>query len=350
MTITKSKPRKRSHVEMKGVEFSSENNPNKQSTPSKKIAKEKQPPTKRYSAIALSEDSREKNSKEVDSEVVVSKLSTTALDALAAVAGTQVQMPEATTVQTTIIPTEATSVLVNPFSNRSTLRASVDKAFAAMDELLGRRSIQTTTVNTTITTLDTTPVIPENPIPKPTENPSIEAPIIPETPIHTPLATPITTPLNSPLITPVATPKVTKTPPLVSPSKIPDDTLSELLGINLTPKHQEKQSVNPMPPPTINLWMCQHSPSMSHVSPVHTATTPPIAGDAQDGDGEVDMTRVKRRTVYKKKLKDKKKKRSAKEVEVAEDTEVEDISPPKRIKRQEVQSMAQAKGSNKAVL
>ncbi|KAI3746489.1 hypothetical protein L6452_08923 [Arctium lappa] len=66
--------------------------------------------------------------------------------------------------------------------------------------------------------------------------------------------------------------------------------------------------------------MVEHSPSMSHVSPVHTATTPPTTGDAQDDDEEVDMTRV------------------------------EDISPPKRIRRQGAQSMAQAEGSNRAVL
>ncbi|KAI3669520.1 hypothetical protein L6452_40756 [Arctium lappa] len=338
MTITKSTPRKRSHAKMKGAESSSENSPNKQSTPSKKIAKEKQSPMKRFtrfktkpttedegSAIALSEDLREKNSKEVDYEAVVSKLSTTTLDALAAVAEAQVQMPEAITVQTMTIPTESISVSINPFP--------------------------------------------------------IEAPIIPETPIPTPLTPPIRTPLNSPLITPVATPKVTKTTPLVSPSKILDDTLSELLGINLTPKHQEKQYVNPIPPthhqlvdetsketqepspiasqnteplgtpvnnPSVNMVvdspvdedppqfsprMVELSPSMSHVSPVHTATTPPTAGYAQDDDEEVDMTRVRRRTMYKKKLKDKKRKRPAKEAEVVEDTEVEEISPPKRITR-----------------
>ncbi|KAI3734805.1 hypothetical protein L6452_14284 [Arctium lappa] len=268
-----------------------------------------------------------------------------------------------------IIPAKATSVAINPFpfegnmfstplqvhqidvipnlstmAQIRTLRASVDKAFAAMDELL--------------------------------------APVIPETPIPIPFTTPIPTPENSPLITLVATPKVTKTPPLVSPSKILDDTLSQLLGINLTPKHQEQPSLNPTPPvqhqlvdetseetlepspiasqnteplgtpvnnPSVNMAIdspidkappqfsprtVEHSPYISHVSPVHTATSPPTAGDAQDEDEEVDMTRVKRRTVYTKKLKAKKKKKQTKEVEVAEDTEVEDISPPKRITRQ----------------
>ncbi|KAI3770267.1 hypothetical protein L6452_01394 [Arctium lappa] len=133
----------------------------------------------------------------------------------------------------------------------STLRASVDKAFAAMDELLGRREIQTTPAITTITTtLDTPPEIPGNLITKPTENPSVDASITPETTIPTPLTTPIPTLLNTPLITPVATPKATKTSPLVSPSKLPDDTLSELLGIDLTPlpKNQDQTSVNPTPP------------------------------------------------------------------------------------------------------
>ncbi|KAI3746634.1 hypothetical protein L6452_09072 [Arctium lappa] len=98
---------------MKGAESSSENSPNKQLSPSKKIAKEKRPPAKRLtrsssrfktkpmtedegSAIALSEDSRGENANEVDSEVVISKLSTTALDALVAVVGAEVQMPETT--------------------------------------------------------------------------------------------------------------------------------------------------------------------------------------------------------------------------------------------------------------
>ncbi|KAI3672641.1 hypothetical protein L6452_38737 [Arctium lappa] len=40
----------------------------------------------------------------------------------------------------------------------------------------------------------------------------------------------------------------------------------------------------------------------------------------------------------------------AREVEVAEDTEVEDISPPKRITRQGAQSMAQPEGSNRTDL
>ncbi|KAI3697601.1 hypothetical protein L6452_30695 [Arctium lappa] len=429
MAITKSKPRKRTHAEMKGAESSFENSPNKQYPPSKKIAKEKQPPTKRFtrsssrfktkpmtedegSAITLYEDSKEKDSKEVNSEAVVSKLSTTALDALAVVARAQVQTLEATTVQTTIIPTEATSVAVSPFPNEgndfstllqvhqittlpnlstiaqiSTLRASVDKESAAMDELLGRRAIQTTPANTTITTTL------ETPTKNPNICPTVEAAIIPETTIPTPLTTPVPTPLNTPLITPVATPKATKTNPLVSPSKISDDTLSELLRINLTPKHQEQHSVNSTPPtqhqlvdepseetlepspiasqnteplgtpvnntyvnmaidspvnedlPQFSLRMVEHSPSMSLVSPVHTATTPPTAGDAQDDDIEVDMTRVKRRTKYKKKLKAKKKEKETKKVEIAEDTEVEDISPPNRITRQGAQSMAQAEGS-----
>ncbi|KAI3746635.1 hypothetical protein L6452_09073 [Arctium lappa] len=277
----------------------------------------------------------------------------------------------------------------------STLRASVDKAFAAMDELLGRRAIQATTITTI---LDTPPVILEKPITKPTKNPSVEVPVVPEIPIPTPLTTPIPTPEKSPLITLIATSKVTKTPPLVSPSKIPDDTLSELLGINLTPKNQEQHSVNPTPPiqhqlvdepseetlelspvasqnteplgtpvnnPSMNMAIdspvdeappqfsprvVEHSPSISHMSPVHTATTPPTAGDAQDEDEEVDMTRVKRRTIHTKKPKAKKKKKQTKEVEVAEDTEVEDISPPKRITRQGAQSMDQPEGSNRAVL
>ncbi|KAI3746490.1 hypothetical protein L6452_08924 [Arctium lappa] len=209
-------------------------------------------------------------------------------------------MPEATTVQTTIIPTEPTSVAVNPFpiegnyfstplqvheitslsnlstmAQISTLRAYVDKAFAAMDELLGRRDIQTTTVNTIITTLDTPPVILESPITKPTKKPSIEAHIIPETPIPTPLTTPIPTLLNSPLITLVTTPKVTKTPPLVSPSKIPDDTLSKLLGINLTPKHQEKQSVNPIPP-THHQLVDEPSEETQEPSPIASQNIEPL--------------------------------------------------------------------------
>ncbi|KAI3678014.1 hypothetical protein L6452_37293 [Arctium lappa] len=300
MAITKSKPRKRSHAELKGDESSSENSPNKHPSPSKKIAKEKQPPAKRLtrsssqfktktmtedkgSAIALTGDSREKNSKEVDSEAVISKLSTTALDALAAVVGAEVQTPETTPVQAKmIIPAEATSVAVNPF---------------------------------------------------PTE--------------------------------------VTKTPPLVSPSKILDDTLSKLLGINITLKNQDQHSVNPTPPvkyqlidepseetlepsliasqntepletpvknpyvnmaigspvdeatPQFNIRAVKHSPSINHVSPVHTASKKPKA---------------------------KKKKKQTTEVEVAEDTKVEDISPPKRITRQGAQSMAQPEGSNRAVL
>ncbi|KAI3715483.1 hypothetical protein L6452_22467 [Arctium lappa] len=359
---------------MKGDESSSENSPNKHPSPSKKISKEKQPPAKRLtrsssqfktkpmtedegSDITLSEDSRGGggNANEVDYEAVVSKLSNTALDALATVVVAEVQTPETTPVQAKmIIPAEATSVAINPFpisgtmfstplqvhpidaipdlstmAQISTLRAFVDKAFATIDELLGRRTIQTTTVNATITTtLETPPITPENPITKPTENPSVKAPIIPENPIPTPLTTPIPTPINSPLITPVTTPKVTKTPPLVSPSKIPDDTLSELLGINLTPKHQEQQSVNPTPsiqhqlidepseetlepsliasqhtepfgtpvnnpsenmaidspvdeaPPQFSPRAIEQSPSISHVSPVHIATTPPTAGDA----------------------------------------------------------------------
>ncbi|KAI3667608.1 hypothetical protein L6452_42674 [Arctium lappa] len=442
MAITKAKPRKRSHADMKKDESSSENSPNKHPSPSKEISKEKQPPTKRLPRsssrfktkpmtedegfiIALSKDLRGENANEVDYEIVVSKLSTTALDALAAVAGAEVQTPESTPVQAKmIIPTEATSVVINPspfegtmfstplqvhridatpdlstMAQISTLKASVDKAFAVMDELLDRRAIQATTVNTTITTtLETPPVIPENPITKPTENPSVEAPIILETPIPTPLTTPIPTPENSPFITPIETPKATKTPLLVSPYKIPDDTLFELLGINLTPKHQEQPSVNPTPPvqhqlvdelseetlepspiasqhteplgtpvnnpsvnmaidrpvdeapPQFSLRAVEHSPSINHVSPVHTTTTPPTIGDAQEEDGEVDMTRVKRRTMSKKKLKAKKKQKKAKEVEVAEDTEVEDISPPKRITRQGAQSMAQSEGSNRTDL
>ncbi|KAI3681111.1 hypothetical protein L6452_35894 [Arctium lappa] len=113
MAITKSKPRKRSHAEMKGAESSSENSPNKQPSPSKRFAEEKQPPAKRLtwsssrfktkpmtkdegSAIDILEDSKKKNSKEVDSEAVVSKLLTTALDVLVAVAGAQVQTSETT--------------------------------------------------------------------------------------------------------------------------------------------------------------------------------------------------------------------------------------------------------------
>ncbi|KAI3718519.1 hypothetical protein L6452_19393 [Arctium lappa] len=330
---------------MKGDESSSENSPNKHPSPSKNISKEKQLPTQRLtrsysrfktkpmtenkgSAISLSRDSTGENANEVDYEVVVSKLSNTALDALAAVAGAEVQTPETTPVQANmIIPIEATSVAINP----SPIEAYVDKAFATMDELLGRRAIQATTVNTTIaTTLETPPVIPENFITKPTENPSVKAPIISKSPIPTPLTTPIPTPINSPLITPVTTPKVTKTPPLVSPSKIRDDTLSEHLGNNLTPKHQEQQSVNPTPPnmaidspvdeaqTQFSPRAVEHSPSISHVSPVDTTTTPLTVGDAQEEDEEVDMTRVKRRTLSKKKLEAKKKQKKAKEVEVAE--------------------------------
>ncbi|KAI3746748.1 hypothetical protein L6452_09187 [Arctium lappa] len=225
-----------------------------------------------------------------------------------------------------------------------TLRASVDKAFAAMDELLGQRAIQATTVNTTInTTLDTPPEIPENPITKPNENPnicpSVEATIIPETTIPTPLTTLVSTPLNTPLITPIATPKATKTPPLVSPSKIPDDTLSELLGINLTPKHQEQPSVNPTSP-TQHQLVDDLSEKTLEPSPIASQNTEPLgtsvnmAIDSPYDDVEVGMTRVKRRTMYKKKLKVKKKERAAKKVEIAEDIEMEDISPPKRMTRQ----------------
>ncbi|KAI3770266.1 hypothetical protein L6452_01393 [Arctium lappa] len=52
---------------------------------------------------------------------------------------------------------------------------------------------------------------------------------------------------------------------------------------------------------------------MSPISLVLTITTPPTAGDAHD---DVDMTRVKRRTVYKKKPAAKKKKRQAKELKI----------------------------------
>ncbi|KAI3715234.1 hypothetical protein L6452_22207 [Arctium lappa] len=370
----------------------------KEPPPSKKVAKEQPPPAKRItksssrfktkplteeegSAIALSEDSRERSSKEVTSGAVVSKLSTTALDALAAIIGAQVQTSEASHVQNAmIIPTEATSVAVNPFPIEA---------------------IQTTPTNTTITTtLETPPEIQESLIAKPTKNPSVDAPIIPETTIPTPIATPILTPLNTPAITLVATPKAYKTPPLVSPSKIPYDTLSELLGIDLTPlpKNQDQHYVNPTPPiqhklidepseetlkpspkasqntkplgtpvnnPYLNMAidssvdeappqfsprMVEHSPSMSLISPVHTATTPPTTGNAQGDDEDVDMTIVKRRTMHKKKPTAKKKKRLAKKVEIVEDVVVEDISPPKRITRQGAQAMTQAEGSRKAIL
>ncbi|KAI3758348.1 hypothetical protein L6452_05908 [Arctium lappa] len=215
------------------------------------------------SAIALSEDLREKSFKEVTSGVVVSKLSTTALDALAIVAGAQVQTPEASHVQNAmIIPTNATSVAVNPFSIED--EPSED-------------------------TLEPSPEASQN-----TE--------------------PLRTPVNNPSLNMVIYSRVDEAPPQFSP------------------------------------WRVEHSPSMSPISPVLTATTPPTAGDAQDDDNDVDMTRVKRRTVYKKKPAAKKKKRQAKEVEIAENTEVEGISPPKRITRQGAQSMAQAEGSSWAVL
>ncbi|KAI3729776.1 hypothetical protein L6452_18442 [Arctium lappa] len=264
MAITKLNPRERWHSEMKWAQSSSENTPNKHSTPSKKIAKEKQPPTKRFTrsssqfktkrvtedegyAFDLSKDSREKNSKEFDHEAVVSNLSTIALDALAAVVGAQVKMPEATIVQTTIIPTESKSVAI------STLRAYVDKEFAAMDELLGLREIQTTTVNTTITTLDT-PLHQEqqsvNPIP-PTHHQLVDE-LSEETQEPSPIVSqntkPLGTPVNNPFMNMVIDSPVDEAPPQFSPR------------------------------------MVEHSQYMSHVSPVHTTTTPPTTGDAQDDD------------------------------------------------------------------
>ncbi|KAI3665098.1 hypothetical protein L6452_43716 [Arctium lappa] len=242
------------HATMKGTESSSENKPNEQPPPSKKVAKEQPPPMKRItrsssrfktkpmtedegSAIALSEDSRDKSShsKEVTSGAVVSKLSTTALDALAAVAGAQVQTLEASNVLTQrTIPTKATTVAINPsptegnifstllqvhqvttipnlstMAQISTLRTFMDRAFAAMDELLGRRTTQTTTVTTI---LETPPTIPENPITKPTENPSVVAPIITETIAPTPVTTPLTTPSPTPMNTPMISPRQPKQP------------------------------------------------------------------------------------------------------------------------------------------
>ncbi|KAI3729795.1 hypothetical protein L6452_18463 [Arctium lappa] len=50
-------------------------------------------------------------------------------------------------------------------------------------------------------------------------------------------------------------------------------------------------------PPQFSPRMVEHSPSMSHVSPMHTAATLPTVGDAQDDDEKVEMTRIKKRTM-----------------------------------------------------
>ncbi|KAI3769419.1 hypothetical protein L6452_00521 [Arctium lappa] len=211
------------------------------------------------SAIALSEDSRGRNTNEVDSEAVVSKLSTTALDALAAVSGSEVQTPETTPHQ------EQQSV--NP-----------------------------------------TPSVQHQLIDEPSEETLEPSPIASQ---HT---EPLGTPVNNPSENMTIDSHVDEAPPQFSPRTV------------------------------------EQSPSINHVSPVHTATTLRTTVDAQDEDDEVDMTSVKRRTVSKKKLKAKKKQKQVKEVEVAEDTEVEGISPPKRITRQGAQSMAQPKGPNRTDL
>ncbi|KAI3771684.1 hypothetical protein L6452_02851 [Arctium lappa] len=205
----------------------------------------------------------------------------------------------------------------------STLRASVDKAFATMDDLLGRRAIQATTVNTTITTtLDTPPVTLHHEQPSSNPTPPVQHQLVDEPSEETLEPSPITSQNTEPLGTPV-------------------NNLSENMAID-SPVDEALPQFSPR--------TFEHSPSISHVSPVHTATTPPTAGDAQDEDEEVDMTRVKRRTMSKKKLKAKKKNKQTKEVKVAEDTEMEDISSPKRITRQGAQSMAQPEGYNRAVL
>ncbi|KAI3672642.1 hypothetical protein L6452_38738 [Arctium lappa] len=186
MAITKSKPRKRPHAEMKGDESSSENSPNKQPSPSKKIAKEKQPPMKRLtrsssrfktklmtedegSAIALSEDSRGKEQMKS-----ILRLSYPNFQPLLWMH--LLQSPE------------QKSRRRRPLI---TLRASVDKAFAAMDELL-------------------------------------------------------------------------------------DDTPSELLGINLTPKNQEQPSVNPTPPVQHQL-IDEPSEETLEPSPIASQHTEPLA-------------------------------------------------------------------------
>ncbi|KAI3718065.1 hypothetical protein L6452_18911 [Arctium lappa] len=215
------------------------------------------------------------------------------------------------------------------------------------------------------------------------DHPSIISPITTETTITnlaiSPTATPIITLVNTPLPTPIATPIIPTSNPLVSPAIIPHETLSKLLGIEMTPvptnleHHQTMEQKSPiqhqlmdepsektmeptpassehtqplgtpvansplievvtshvdMAPPQSSPRDIEHTPSVSPISPMHTATTPS----------------------QKKRLTANKKKKQVVEKEIAEDTEVEEISPPKRITRLGAQTMAQYKGSSKATL